>query len=443
MIQERVALGRTAQRAFATWSTVRVRALLADLAEDHAEHAATYGALTAEETRMGDAAHKAIKNVVASRGVWASMRDARVGLLSEEDGVMEVARPVGLVFAVVPITNPGPSLIHMTLSALMGQNAIVLSPHRATLRVAELFRSRVETVLSRHEAPAGLVQVLTHRGDRDETRAWMEAADLVVATGGAGLVRAAYRSGTPALGVGPGNAPCWIAEDAPVESLMPALVSSASFDHSLTCGSESHLVVARGRAREARAALRRSGARVLSPDEVDLARAALFEGGHLRPSLVGQSARAIAAAFGVTTDARLLVFPLDRVDATDPLCRESLAPLVTLRSADDDDDAIAICASLLAIDGAGHTAAIHTEDRARVARFAGAMPVARVFVNGPCAFGTVGVTSRLEPSFTVGSGTWGGCSTTDNVGWRHMVNVQRVVAPRPREACPAGSALPA
>jgi acyl-CoA reductase-like NAD-dependent aldehyde dehydrogenase len=247
------------------------------------------------------------------------------------------------------------------------------------------------------------------------------------------MVRAAYSSGTPAIGVGSGNVPALVCADADPVAAAGAVVESKAFDHGIICGSEDNLVVEDGVARPFLAALEAAGAAVCSEEETARVAAAAFDpgDGHLRRDALGQPAQAIAAAAGVRRDRpiRVLVLPLalDQVDG--PLGREKLAPLLSLFSVGGPDQGLAVCMRLLAHQGAGHTAVIHTGDRSFQERFAEEVPASRILVNGPATHGCIGVGNGLTPSLTLGCGTFGGNSTTDNVTYTNLLNIKRLARP--------------
>ena len=253
---------------------------------------------------------------------------------------------------------------------------------------------------------------------------------LILATGGGAMVKAAYSSGTPAIGVGPGNAPCWIAGDADPDQAAQSVVLSKSFDNGLICGSEHNLVVEETIREPFIAALERAGAAVLTPEEVARFTAAAIdpETQQFRGQMVGQSAELLAgfAAVKRPYPIKLIVAPATWNGEATPYAGEKMSPVLSLFTAKGDDDAIALCKRLLAYMGAGHTAIIHSRDEARITRFGSVMPASRILVNCPGAHGVVGLASGLVPSLTLGCGSFGGNSTTDNVSYRNLINIKRL-----------------
>jgi acyl-CoA reductase-like NAD-dependent aldehyde dehydrogenase len=292
----------------------------------------------------------------------------------------------------------------------------------------------MEKVLVQHQAPAGLVQWVRRRTSRAKTAKFMGhgGVSLILATGSAGMVTAAYSSGTPALGVGPGNAPCYVAADADIEAAAAGIVSSKPYDNGLICGAEHNLVVDEEVRDAFVPALEGHGAAVLNAEETRrFIAAAVGPGGHTFVGrVIGQSAQAIADSVGISRSylIKLIVVPAaaDAIEQGSPLAKEKLAPLLSLFTVHGEDDGFALCRRILAAHGTGHTAVIHTRLPERAARFGLAMPASRIIVNGPAVQGVSGVTSGLVPSYVLGCGTWGGNSTTDNVSYRNLQNIKRL-----------------
>lgn len=447
-VDRMVTAAQNAQAPFADWDEDRVDALLADLSQAFAARAEEFARTTVEVTRIGDVADKTFKNNVAALGVYQEIVGAPgrgpLGPTSDS-GVTEIAAPVGVIFGIIPVTNPIATAVYKTLIALKGRNSLILSFHRVCLPLAEAFTEAVTPILEAHGAPADLVQCVRSRSSRQRTARLMShpGVSLVLATGGPGLVRAAYSSGTPAIGVGPGNAPTWIAPDADVSAAAGAIVSSKSFDNGLICGAEHNLVADRAVAPQLSKELEQAGAAVLTDDEVQrfLGAAISDDGQAFRKELLGQSAAVIASTLDISRDheIRVLVVPAEP-DLEHPLTSEKISPVLSLFTVDDDDAALGLCYDLINRMGTGHTAIIHTRDDARAARFADAMPASRILVNSPGSHGVCGLTTGLPAAFTLGCGTFGGNSTTDNVTWRNLVNVKRMASyqpPPPETAAPS------
>jgi acyl-CoA reductase-like NAD-dependent aldehyde dehydrogenase len=434
-VDRMVTAATVAQEVFAAWAEDRVDALLEDMARTLTSHADELARLVVEETTIGNVPDKVLKIEFASLGVYGSLagRPGR-GVLDHDRRrkTTQVASPVGVVFALIPVTSPVATLVDNVLIALKGRNALIASCHRRARRSAERTVALMEPVLARHGAPRDLVQVVGLRASRQTTARFMRhpGVALILATGGRDMVAAAYSAGKPAIGVGPGNAPAWICADADLEAAAQAVVNSKAFDNGLVCGAEQHLVVDRAVVDPFVARLEAEGAAVLDAEESRRFTEAAFDRGtgDLHLWLVGRSAAELMAAAELRRDheVRLVVFRADRDRPEGAAARERLAPAVSRVVVDDDDQALALSRRLIEHEGAGHTAVVHTADEERVQRFTAEVPGSRILVNVPASLGCCGVLTGLDPSFTLGCGTRGGNSTTDNVGYRHLVNVQRV-----------------
>jgi acetaldehyde dehydrogenase/alcohol dehydrogenase len=435
LVEDMVARAVAAQTAFETWSEERVDALLWDIAETIADHAEELARATVAETGMGVVEHKvhkirflsldACRTLVGKQGVGVVHRD-------EENQVTEIATPMGVVLGLIPSTNPVGSLVFKTLICLKTRNALIASCHRGAMGVGNQAGELIQAVLRRHGAPVDLIQWVRVRTSRQLTSLFMAHRDvaLILATGGPSMVKAAYSSGTPAIGVGPGNAPAWICGDADLEAAAHKVIDSKSFDNGILCGSENHLVVD-GSVRGAFvSALEAHGAAVLTPDEVGRLTSHVIDSqtGHLRRGVVGQSAWRIAREAGIWRDTpiRLIVVPVDLDELHGPYGGEKLAPILSLFTVDGEEKGLALCKRLLAREGAGHTATIHTQDPRLAERYGLEMPANRILINSPAAQGCFGGSTGLTPSAVLGCGTAGGSSTSDNVTYTHLRNIKRV-----------------
>lgn len=395
-----------------------------------------------EETGIGVWQDKVIKNVVASQFVYEDIRDLKtVGVISDDvrTGITEIAQPLGPIFAVIPVTNPTSTTIFKTLIALKTRNPLIISPSkRAAKCVSEAARICYEAALSA-DAPDDCVQWASD-WSREETRQLMSHPDLalVLATGGGSLVKAAYSSGKPAIGVGAGNVPVYIERSADVPSAVSAIMSSKTFDNGTVCASEQAIVVERANAAVIRTEFEAQHAYFLpAPDVEKLGKVALDpETGEMSPAVVGKSAAFIAELAGIAAPegTRLLIAPLKGVGREYPLSAEVLAPIVAWYEAADFQAAAKICIDLNFFGGIGHTVSIHSNDPARILEFANLMNAGRVVVNTPSSQGAVGgLYNTLHPSLTLGCGTGGNNITTDNITARHLLNIQRIARRRTNE----------
>ncbi len=424
-----------AQHDFQGWPEARIDQLLQALAERVSRHAEELALAAVQETRLGNVADKTAKNRFASLDVCRSLV-GQVGhgrlRWDKRKKITTFASPVGVVFGLVPATNPTSTFIFKVLVCLKGRNAVILSPSQRALGVSNQLGELIQAVLREQGAPPDLVQWIRSKNSRTTTLPFMEHPDiaLILATGGPALVKAAYRSGTPAIGVGAGNAPALICADANLKQAAACVVRSKSFDNGIICCSEHNLVVVQSCAHAFRAALEQQGAAVLSAEETAaFLRLMVDPASHrLRPHVLGQCAADLAAQVGIQRSypIQLLVVPTEAVSENNPLAREKLAPILSLLTVADEQVGMHVCQKLLALDGLGHTAIIHTRSTALVETFAARMPASRILVNAPGTQAGIGMTSGLMPSLTLGCGTFGGTSTTDNVTYSHLLNVKRV-----------------
>jgi acyl-CoA reductase-like NAD-dependent aldehyde dehydrogenase len=435
-----VANALTAQRQIESWSEARINGLLHALANVVADHAHRLAVDTVVETGMGNVHDKTFKNSIASVGVSAFLAghigQGEIGFDSE-CGVAEIASPVGVVAGLVPATHPVATFIFKVLIALKGRNAIILSPSRRAQRVSEHVGQMIREKLREMGAPVDLVQWLGAGSTRQTVATLMsdEHIGVVLATGGRAMVQAAYRSGRPAIGVGPGNAPVLIGADADLRHVAHSVVISKSFDNGLICGAENHLVVHSAVRAQLLDELMRHRVAVLTQSERARLHEVVVNVDTLRftPAFAGRDAATLASLARIERPYRiaLLVVPVQSVADAGYLAFEKLAPVMSLFTVADMDEGMTVCRALLEIDGAGHTAVVHTRNGRLIDRFAAGIPASRILVNSPATQGLMGLTTGLTPSLTLGCGTWGGTSTTNSVTYRDLLNIKRVAYYRP------------
>ena len=424
-----------AQKLFENWPEDRVDELLKDIAEAIAGKAQELAEATVTETEMGIIADKVIKIRFASLEVYKTMSGySAAGLLhtNPENQVTEIASPAGIVLGLIPVTNPVPTIVFKTLATLKGRNALILSCHRKALGVGSHACNIICDVLERHGAPRNLVQTIRQRSSRQKTMMFMNhpGVSLILATGGTSMVKAAYSSGTPAIGVGSGNAPVLVCADADLSTAARAVVQSKSFDNGVICGSENNLVVVASVRDDFVKMLEENGAIVLTADEKNRLTAQVLDTDtlHLKNSVVGKSAKSIADSAGIQRggDIRLIVVQIRRDELQGLYAHEKLAPIVSLSTVKDELEGIQICRQILINQGRGHTAVIYTQDQELMKQFGREIEASRILVNTPASQGCIGIGNGLTPSFTLGCGTFGGNSTTDNVTYKHLLNIKRL-----------------
>ena len=391
--------------------------------------------LAVRDTGLGNVADKIAKNRRKTMGLLRDLHGARsVGILSEdpERGLIEIARPVGVVAAITPSTNPAATPANNIINALKGRNAIVLAPSPKGHSTLELLLAFVHAELDRIDAPRDLVQQLPSPVTRERTFELMRQADLVVATGSATNVRAAYESGTPAIGVGVGNVAVIVDETADVADAAAKIARSKTFDNATSCSSENSVVAVAGIADALLAALAREGGVLLDAAETAQLSRAMFAGGKLAQAFVAQDTPTIAQHSGLTRaalqSARFLIVRETGVGSDHPFSREKLSPVLAFYEAADFAAARARATELLRHQGAGHSIGLHTREPSRATELGLTLPVCRVIVNQAHCFATGGSFDNALPfSLSMGCGTWGGNSISDNLGYRHFLNITRVV----------------
>ena len=432
-----VAQATAAQQSFANWSEDRVDALLQDIAATVADHAEMLAETNVADSGIGVAKDKVAKIRFACMEVCRTLVGKTASGPLAGNGnlrVVELASPVGVVLGIIPVTNPVSTILFKTQVCLKGRNALILSCHRDAMRVGDMTGELIRSVLVKHQAPAELVQWIRKRTDRRKTMMFMRhpGVKFILATGGPSIVEAAYSSGTPAIGVGAGNAPVLVCSDADADQAASQIVQGKSFDNGVICGSENNLVVVKAIRTAFIEGLTRHGALMVSGDAQHRLTATLFdEEGHLRKDFVGKSAAHIAQASGITvsSDIRLLVVPVDREALAGPYGHEKLAPILSLLTVADEEEGMRVCRQILEQQGIGHTAVIHTTNEAMARNFGAEMPASRILVNVPASMGCIGIGTGLTPSFTLGCGTYGGNSTTDNVTYTHLLTIKRLALP--------------
>lgn len=349
-----------------------------------------------------------------------------------ERNIMELASPVGVVLGLISMTNPVATVVFKALIALKGRNALILSCHRSALTVGSQTTELIRDVLRRHNVPVDTVQCIRNRVSRKTTSMFMRHPDVafILATGGIGMVKAAYSSGTPAIGVGPGNAPAWVCADADTQTAVQTIIQSKTFDNGVICGSEHHVMVDASVRQAFIAALEQGGAAVLTAEEADRFTSVAFDpvSGKLSRHYIGQPATELAHAASIKRAApiQLIVVPVEAAAVHGPYGREKLAPMLSLFTVDDEAAGQLLCKQLLAMEGSGHTAIIHTNNPVLARRFGAAIQASRILVNTPGSQGCIGLGNGLVPSLTLGCGTFSGTSTTDNVSYTHLLNIKRV-----------------
>jgi acetaldehyde dehydrogenase (acetylating) len=432
-MREAVKKAKEAQRHYEEFSQEAVDRIVEAVAKAAFAKKDELAKMAVEETGMGVAEHKAIKNEVASLGVLESIRETKtVGVIREnkKEKIVEIASPFGVIAGIVPTTNPTSSAIFKSLIALKTRNAIVFSPHPSAKGcTVEAARICLEAAV-KAGAPEGIIGWIT-KPTMDATQGLMQDRDvnLILATGGGALVRAAYSSGKPAYGVGPGNVPCYIEKTADIQKAVKRIVDSKTFDNVTICATEQALVVDRSIRELVIREFKKHGAYFLNDEEKQKLEKVISPlPGKLNPKIVGRHATVIGkmAGIDVPADTRILIADESEVGKEVPFSIEKLAPVFPFYTVDGEKQALTVCDRLLSLGGRGHTLSLHTINEQVIRKFSFQMPVSRLLVNTPSSIGAVGGTTGLKPSLTLGCGSFGGNITGDNISAEHLINIKRV-----------------
>lgn len=389
------------------------------------------GKLAAEETGFGRAEDKREKNRFAAEDVWNYFRDLKtVGVVNDNGSIVEIASPRGVVAAIIPSTNPTSTAIYKIIIATKSRNTIVLSPHPSAVGcITETVRIMREAAMKRGLPGDAIICLSNSTIEGTETLMKHRKTAVILATGGTGLVRAAYSSGKPAFGVGPGNVPVFIERSANVEKAVSDILASTCFDNGTICASEQSVVVDSPVEAEVRDQFRRQGGHFLNQSEADaVGKILLTPQRTLNAAIVGKSPAFIAnlAGISIPDSTRCLLADCAGVGRDFPWSIEKLSPTLAFFVADGVERGAARCQEILQFGGMGHTAGIHTQDRTAAIRYGQQMPAARIIVNSPTTHGAIGFSTDLSPSMTLGCGSWGGNVTSDNISPIHLMDIKRV-----------------
>ncbi len=423
-----------AQQKFAAFSQAQVDAVVDACAEAATSAGEQLARLAVEETGYGNVPDKIIKNRLASVDVHRAIRGMKtVGILREdrEKGILEVASPIGVVAAVIPSTNPTSTAIYKTLISLKARNGIVLSPHPSAMKCICEAASVLSRAALRAGAPEGLISCLQHptmQGTQELMK--NRLTGVILATGGTGLVRAAYSSGKPAYGVGPGNVPSYIERTANVKKAVADIIAGKTFDYGTICSSEQAIVADEAVREQALEELRQQGAYFLTPEEIQRLGALVIAPGSFTPNpkIVGKPATMIAEMAGIKVPAatRVLIAKLDVVGREQPLSSEKLSPILAFYSVANTTAAIELCTRILRFGGLGHTCSMHSQNESAVREFGLAVPAFRIPINTSSVHGSIGYSTNLFPAMTLGCGAPGGNITSDNIGPQHLMDIKRI-----------------
>ena len=430
---------RAAQKKFAEYSQSQVDSIFKAAAAAADRQRIPLARLAVEETGMGVVEDKVIKNHYAAEYIYNAYKDTKTCGVIEEDkeyGITRIAEPIGVIAAVIPTTNPTSTAIFKTLLALKTRNGIIISPHpRAKNSTAEAARTVLEAAVAAG-APEDIIAWID-KPSLEMTNFIMKEADLILATGGPGMVHAAYSSGKPAIGVGAGNTPAVIDTSADITLAVNSIIHSKTFDNGMICASEQSVIVLDKVYKRVKKEFADRGCYFLDRDEINKVRKTVIINGALNAKIVGQTAKTIADLAGVSVPdgTKILIGEVESVEPTEEFAHEKLSPVLAMYKAKDTEDAFSKAERLIADGGYGHTSSIYLNpitEKEKLAEFARRMKTCRILINTPSSQGGIGdlYNFKLSPSLTLGCGSWGGNSVSENVGVKHLLNIKTVAERR-------------
>ena len=429
---------REAQKIYATYTQEQVDAIFKAAATAANKARIPLSKMAVEETGMGVMEDKVIKNHYAAEYMYNAYKNTKTCGVIEEDpvyGIKKIAEPLGVIAAVIPTTNPTSTAIFKTLICLKTRNGIIISPHpRAKQCTAEAAKIVLEAAVAAG-APKGIIKCIDVPS-LELTNKVMQEADCILATGGPGMVKAAYSSGKPALGVGPGNTPVIIDDSADIKLAVNSIIHSKTFDNGMICASEQSVTVLESIYKAVKDEFKYRGCYFLKKDELDKVRSVILINGALNAKIVGQKAATIAKMAGVEVpeETKILIGEVESVDISEPFAHEKLSPVLAMYKAKDFDDALQKAEQLVADGGYGHTSSlyINVNEKEKMAKHAAMMKTCRILINTPSSQGGIGdlYNFKLAPSLTLGCGSWGGNSVSENVGVKHLINIKTVAERR-------------
>lgn len=438
-LEEKLKVVRAAQREFATFSQEQVDKIFRAAALAANKERIRLAKLAVEETGMGIVEDKVIKNHFASEYIYNKYKDTKTCGVLERDtaaGITKIAEPIGVVAAVIPTTNPTSTAIFKTLVSLKTRNGIIISPHpRAKGSTIEAARVVLEAAV-KAGAPEGIIGWIDVPS-LDLTNMLMKEADIILATGGPGMVKSAYSSGTPALGVGAGNTPAIIDETADITLAVNSIIHSKTFDNGMICASEQSVIVDKKIYDAVKKEFEDRGCYFLNKTETEKVRKTILINGALNAKIVGQKAATIAALAGVKVpeETKIIIGEVTSVDISEEFAHEKLSPVLAMYKSENFEDAIDKASHLIADGGFGHTSSLYINiptQQEKIAKWSEAMKTCRCLINTPSSQGGIGdiYNFSLTPSLTLGCGSWGGNSVSENVGVKHLINIKNVAERR-------------
>ena len=432
-IKELVLKARTAQSIYESFSQEQVDAIVRDIGKYVFDNAEPLAKMAVDETDMGSYEDKILKNKGKARVIWNNLKDKKSrGVIGEdvEDNLVFVAKPMGVVAAVTPVTNPIVTPMCNGMFALKTGNAVIFAAHPKAQKCTEHLALEFMKIIKKHKGPDNLVQVVVN-GSVEKTQELMQSADVVVATGGSAMVKSAYSSGKPSYGVGAGNVPVIIDRNIDLKDAVQKIVDGASFDHGIICSHEQFVIAPEEDYEETVKTFTDTGKVWFTDDKekIQILREVVFQNGQLNKDVVGRSAAEVGRMAGISVpeSARLILLPADGTGSEDVLAKEKLCPVIAIVPYSTFDDAVIKAKENLLVEGAGHSAALHSNSDDHIKQAGLELPISRLVINQPSSTTAGGsLTNGFAPTTTLGCGSWGGNSISENLDYKHLMNVSRI-----------------
>jgi len=432
-IQEQVSKARHAQIEYESFNQEQVDAIVRDIGKFVFDNAELLARMAVDETEMGSYEDKVLKNKGKARVIWNNLKNKKSrGVIGEDKdtNLVFVAKPMGVVAAVTPVTNPIVTPMCNGMFALKTGNAVIFASHPKAQKCAEYLTSEFMKIVKSHNGPDDLIQVVTN-GSVEKTQQLMQSADVVVATGGGAMVKSAYSSGKPSFGVGAGNVPVIIDRDIDLKNAVGKIVDGASFDHGIICSHEQFVIAPEEDFDKTIELFLNTGKVWFTDDkkQIQKLREVVFQDGYLNKDVVGKSASDVGkmAGIDVPESSRLILLPADGSGIEDVLAKEKLCPVIAIVSYSSFEDAVNMAKANLLVEGAGHSAALHSNNDENIQKAGVELPISRLVVNQPSSTSAGGsLTNGFAPTTTLGCGSWGGNSISENLDYKHLMNVSRI-----------------
>ena len=432
-IKELVKSARTAQKKYELFNQDKVDAIVRDIGKFVYDNAEPLAKMAVDETEMGSFEDKILKNKSKARVIWNNLKDKKSrGVIGEdsESNLVYVAKPMGVVAAVTPVTNPIVTPMCNGMFALKTGNAVIFAAHPKAQKCAEFLTQEFMKIVKSRDGPDNLIQVVT-KGSVEKTQELMQSVDVVVATGGGAMVKSAYSSGKPSFGVGAGNVPVIIDRNIDLKEAVEKIIDGASFDHGIICSHEQFVFAPEENFDKTIELFTNSGKVWFTDDQSQIKklRDVVFQDGNLNKDVVGKSASDVGKLAGVEVPetSRLILLPADGSGTQDVLAKEKLCPVIAIVPYKTFEDAVSMAKSNLLVEGAGHSAALHSNNDQNIEKAGLELPISRLVVNQPSSTSAGGsLTNGFAPTTTLGCGSWGGNSISENLDYKHLMNVSRI-----------------